>query len=439
MHNILIVDDEPMICKGLKNLLESSGLDINELFIAYSGQQALDYLRFEEIDLIITDIHMNNMNGIELMQQAKLVKPWVQTIIISAYETFQYAQLAIRLGAKDYLIKPINSKQFLDSVRNVLLKFNKSIPDEEMYKVNLQQHFRMEDLSSEKIKVLNRLISEPNTVGREGYNFHGIQLSGQYYAILKVMPERVFGMESLNQMDHDYKFDQYAIINIINELMEEHWSHIAFYSFDGGVNIIIQWDEEGYQDNRINKITQLELIGRAIHFNVKKYLKISCIVGISQILKGESFLRDLNEQATKALRWNLEHKDHYVFYYGDFNWKEYADEPTPEEFSAQSFSIIERVKDYIEENYKQKGLTMQEIAQQNHVSPNYLSYLFKKSTGYNLWEYVVMKRMERSKWLLLNSDLRRYEIAEAIGYESPEHFSRIFKKYFGVSPSEIKK
>jgi len=64
--------------------------------------------------------------------------------------------------------------------------------------------------------------------------------------------------------------------------------------------------------------------------------------------------------------------------------------------------------------------------------------LFKKTSGINLWDYVTQLRMNEAKRLLLTTDLRRYEISDEIGYESPEHFSKIFKKHFGVNPSEIK-
>jgi AraC-like DNA-binding protein len=57
----------------------------------------------------------------------------------------------------------------------------------------------------------------------------------------------------------------------------------------------------------------------------------------------------------------------------------------------------------------------------------------------NLWEYVIRLRMEESKRLIETTDLRRYEIADRVGYESPEHFSKIFKKYYGISPSDWKK
>ncbi len=164
-----------------------------------------------------------------------------------------------------------------------------------------------------------------------------------------------------------------------------------------------------------------------------------CVVGISQILKGHEFLSELNDQVGKAIVWNRQHRDHHLFFYGDFKWELTTEDPTDEELAAQNNLIVEKVKEYVLANYAQKGLTLNEVAQRNHVSPNYLSYLFKKYMGINLWEYVIKLRMEESKRLIQKTDLRRYEISERVGYESPEHFSKIFKKYFGMSPSEMKK
>ena len=65
MYKILVVDDEPLICKGLAGLLNGSGIDIGAVYTAYSGHEALDYIRMEEIDLLVTDIQMGEMSGIE--------------------------------------------------------------------------------------------------------------------------------------------------------------------------------------------------------------------------------------------------------------------------------------------------------------------------------------------------------------------------------------
>ncbi|REE70501.1 YesN/AraC family two-component response regulator [Paenibacillus taihuensis] len=433
MYNVLVVDDEPLICKGLSSLLSSSGLAISQLFIAHNGYEAMDYLRMEEIDLLITDIQMGEMNGIELMHQAKMIKPWVQAIIISAHETFQYAQLAIRLGAKDYLIKPLNSEQFLDSVRNVLLNTNKTAAAQGDLLAGFREQFHLEQPLPERTELLNKLLSESseseaNDTAALLKRAHGTMLSGPYFAVLRI------------QLGRSSELLQYAALNIAMELLDQSWQPIAFYSPNDEVSIIIQWDDKRYEESGTNKINQLDMLGRSLHFNITKYLGISCVIGISQILRGVPFLSELGKQAQKALLWNREQKDHGVFYYGDFNWARYEQQdPTVEELDAQNNIIVEKAKSYIDEHYAQKGLTLHEVAQKNHVSPNYLSYLFKKNTGHNLWEYVIKLRMEESKRLILTTDLRRYEISERVGYESPEHFSKIFKKYYGLSPTELKK
>lgn len=440
MYNILIVDDEPLICEGLSQLLSTSGIAIRQLFNAHSGYEALDYLRMEDIDLLVTDIQMGSMSGIELMQQAKIIKPWVQVIIISAHETFQYAQLAIRFGAKDYLIKPLNSEQFLSSVRHVLLHMDKTARDSEQVLSELSESYRMREPLPSRT-ALKKLL-EPHEGDRESIvgelrKAHGIDLSGPYYAVIKVRLQLESGGRSLTQKDGELL--QYAVLNIAGELLGKDWDYQSLYESDGTVCIIVQWSETKYGDTSVDKVNQLEMIGRSLHFNVNKYLGFECIVGISQILKGASFLGVANGQANKAMLWSRQFKDHYVFYYGDFKWGVYSEEePTEDEIAAQNNLIVERSTKYIHQNYAQKGLTLNEVALKNHVSPNYLSYLFKKKTGYNLWEYVIKLRMEESKRLIQTTDLRRYEISEQVGYESPEHFSKIFKKYFGMSPSEMK-
>jgi two-component system response regulator YesN len=441
MYNILIVDDEPLIVRGLTSLLQSSGLNINNIYTAHNGYEALDYLKMEEIDLLVTDIQMGAMSGIELMQQAKIIKPWVQVIIISAHETFQYAQLAIRLGAKDYLIKPMNSEQFLNSVRHVLLHMDRPVLNQDELISDLRESFHMEQPLPLRTQVLNRLLSNKSEQTKETSLLldQKLQLDGPYFAVIKVRLNFNSDEKARALADRDIVLLQYAALNIVNEMLDREWDHLSFYSPNQEISTIIQWDETSYGDSSMDKLNQLEMIGRSLHFNIHKFLGIQSVVGISQILKGHEFLYELNEQVNKAIDWNREHKDHHVFYYGDFKWDLHTEDPSDEELAAQNNMIVDKANEYIHQNYAQKGLTLNEVAQKNHVSPNYLSYLFKKNTGINLWEYVIKLRMEESKRLIQNTDLRRYEISERVGYESPEHFSKIFKKYFGISPSEMKK
>ncbi len=439
MYNILIVDDEPLICRGLSSLLQSSGLAIGSLHTALSGHEALDYLRMEEIDLLITDIQMGAMSGIELMHQAKILKPWVQAIVISAHETFQYAQLAMRLGAKDYLIKPLKNEQFLDAVRSVLLQMEKPAPTDDGLLSAQREHYRMQEPLLAHAELLNRVLTEPDAAAESAQALAAaLGPAGPYFAVIRVKLDPASRQPLLTERDTGLL--QYAALNIAEELLGRDWRHAAFYSADTSIGIILHWDEAAYgAASDAEKINQLDMIGRSLHHNIHKYLNLACVVGISQILKGPAFLYTLGEQARKAILWNREHRDHHVFYYGDFKWSLFSEEPTDEQWTEQNNEIVEKAKSFIDAHYARKGLTLHEVAHENHVSPNYLSYLFKKFTGFNLWEYVIKLRMEESRMLLLSTDLRRYEIADKVGYESPEHFSKIFKKYYGISPSEVKK
>ncbi|MFB9278159.1 response regulator [Cohnella cellulosilytica] len=435
MYNILIVDDEPLICKGLSSLLQTSGLDLDRILIAYNAYEALDCIRMENVDVLVTDIQMGAMNGIELMYQAKMIKPWLETIVISAHETFQYAQMAIRLGAKDYLIKPLNNEHFLNTVRNVILNINRPVSAEHPILSGTRDHFQMEHPDSRKSRYLQELLTNPAAAADrlpppEGC---GESPAGPYFAVIRVH------LQFPDVSERDENLLRYAALNIVSELLDQESNCQAFYAEPDEICILFQWNEADYADTTVNKINQLEIIGRSLHYNIEQYLRLENVVGISQILKGTEFLAQLNEQAIKAVKWNDRHKDHYVFYFGDYKWGIQSEELTEEEWISRNNFIVEKVKEYIDVHFRLKGLTLNEIAHKNHVSPNYLSYLFKKYMGCNLWEYVIKLRMEESKRLILTTDLRRYEIADRVGYESPEHFSKIFKKYFGCSPSELKK
>ncbi|HYH02557.1 MAG TPA: helix-turn-helix domain-containing protein, partial [Bacillota bacterium] len=102
-------------------------------------------------------------------------------------------------------------------------------------------------------------------------------------------------------------------------------------------------------------------------------------------------------------------------------------------------SVIGKAMQYIENNYCREGLSLTDVAQVVHVSPVYLSIMFKKEKNINFSDYLTELRMKRAMELLRNSDLKTYEVAERIGYSNPQYFSVCFKKYCGASPSDFKK
>jgi len=100
-------------------------------------------------------------------------------------------------------------------------------------------------------------------------------------------------------------------------------------------------------------------------------------------------------------------------------------------------SCINKVKEYLKQNYSSQ-VTLEEIAVKVSVSKNYLCKIFKQEEGKSVWNYLTEIRIEKAKELLKNSDMKSYEIATMIGYDSMYYFSNIFKKYVGISPMEYR-
>lgn len=126
MKNILIVDDEKFVRLGLKTMIERAEICTGEIIECKNGKEAIDELENLEFDLIISDIKMPIMTGIELITKIKEEALSNATIImISGYDEFDYAVNALRFGATDYLLKPIERETFL----NLLQKIDNAIED----------------------------------------------------------------------------------------------------------------------------------------------------------------------------------------------------------------------------------------------------------------------------------------------------------------------
>ncbi len=114
MFKLLVVEDEEMIRSKILNNIDWKKNGFSEVFSASDGQEALEIARRTGIDLLITDIQMPNLNGIELIREVKRINREVKTIIITAYAEFEYAKESIRLNVNDYMLKPFISKNLLE-------------------------------------------------------------------------------------------------------------------------------------------------------------------------------------------------------------------------------------------------------------------------------------------------------------------------------------
>ncbi|WP_254450373.1 response regulator transcription factor [Cohnella herbarum] len=117
---MLIVDDEPIICEGLRYTIDWDSLGIHVVGEAYDGEEALRKVESEEVDLLLTDIRMDGMDGLKLTEQLNEKFPGVHVIVISGYENFEYARQALRMNVDDYLLKPVEIDELIGTVSRVL-------------------------------------------------------------------------------------------------------------------------------------------------------------------------------------------------------------------------------------------------------------------------------------------------------------------------------
>ena len=119
MLKVLIADDERLICRLVQILADWEALGMEVAGTAENGLEAQEKIRQLEPDILITDIRMPGLGGLELIEQAKALRPELEVIIISGYAHFEYAQSAIKFGVGNYLLKPIKKEELMGTLRTL--------------------------------------------------------------------------------------------------------------------------------------------------------------------------------------------------------------------------------------------------------------------------------------------------------------------------------
>ncbi len=115
MLELVIVDDEPMILKGLKELFPWEKLHYHVAAVFKSPLDCLEYVQTNPVDVILSDVRMPGITGITLAQKIQAGHPHIHVVLLSAHADFEYAQLAMQYGVKDYLVKPVKAQNLIDA------------------------------------------------------------------------------------------------------------------------------------------------------------------------------------------------------------------------------------------------------------------------------------------------------------------------------------
>lgn len=310
MINVIVVDDELLMRIGLQSMInwEENGFQI--IGEAANGKEALDIILNQAPDLIITDIKMPVMDGLELIRQASKMLDDCQYVILSCLDEFHYAKEALRLGAADYLIKSdIKPHQLLEVLGTVkakimhhkalLPKHNPSMPEDRESAGYLKERLFKELFSG--------FLNEEELLLRcEGY----LSLVQGPMMLAKL---RIAHFEDIRQkyVEQDERLLRYSIVNIMEEIIPKKWNKEIFPLNSAEYVLVVNIPTEGGTTFRAELQKYLE----KILAGMKDFLNISLTVGVSGLSDHFAGLKRAYKEADLALRQLFYVKERRVQHY----------------------------------------------------------------------------------------------------------------------------
>lgn len=382
MH-IIVVDDERTIREGLKRTISGAFPDIR-VSTAASAAEALAILVRERVHVVLLDIMMPGMNGLELLAEARGTYKEIQWIVVSAHSEFAYAQEALRLGAKDYILKPFGKEHIVKLVAEL---------QEEWRKAN--QGTVRSDLLEQNLNYLREAVFRRWIQGLDIGRFDLSSVRDEY--------ERFHLLAVTLESNPELSLRNFIVENVMTEY--------------------IQLNGKGFMINMDGDF----------------------LVGIVT-LKDEVGAAAFKEGAESYLNQCL--KVPYQFYMSDLMDDFYAIpskirkiHTTPAEVEEPSSEgkneIIDIAIQYMKRSY-QENLSLELVSSVVYLNPVYFSKLFKQKTGTGYKEYLTNIRMEKAKELLANPELSITKIADMVGYPDVRHFTQVFRKHYDCTPSQFR-
>lgn len=391
MYTVIIVDDDELIRKGLEKVIrwEEMGFSVKGTF--QSAVEALKYLRDHSVDVILTDIRMPQMSGLELIEGAKGYQKEIKAVIISGYGEFELAKQALVLKVEDYLLKPLGQEE----VEAVFLKLKENLDKERRGPQETQQGKRWERETEKKYakewKMVEALEQEM-IIHLE---------NGRFYQVDQQIKDLDQRLSSCRAQDLA-RFYGHIITRLLEYFDLNHEGTVYWFA--------CQKEKEG----------ELQVDGGAREpWGGKDWKRESLQKGSGQLespLSEDGQLERLREQFRQDMDnirkslWN--HSDH------------------------MRNLLTGKAKSMIEAEYGDESLSLASVANRLNISYGYLSTIFTKAEGHSFKAHLVMVRMEKARLLLLSRKYRIYEIAQMTGYKNPRYFTDAFKKYYHCSPAD---
>lgn len=431
--NIFIVEDENFIREGLSFFINRNFTETLHVFSYATGEDMLLAAKDIPPNIVLSDINLPGMSGIEAVRELKKFHQF-KVIFLSGYDDFQYLQSAIQIGAEDYILKPIDYKNLklklsqtmqalsmkrqvdysikYNQLLNLILAFDQQMTDCNIYSfeyfiVNINQtkntgiphdhelfHF---NIFGEPIEIMNTDLvlsyGQDNQIVLQRKDLHDLN-----QAVLELLLKKHLntGITAVNKRKSI--FDKQIFTNEF-KLQE-------FMAF-------LQNTDIDFQQRLEFMITFL--LQYSIHFNCfETYNSAQKIIGIHhQMIKEDNLLIIVNSYIEPLV-------DKILNLHGNRD------------------DLSKKIIDYIYTHFDDPQLDLNYLSGIFNKSQANLSILIKKSIDKNFIHLLNELRIDKAKQLLVHSNKRNNEIASLVGYSNEEYFSKVFKKYVGMTPAKYR-
>lgn len=527
MLKLIIADDEKWVRTTIRSVIPFEKLSLDLSCEAADGIEALELCRQHKPDIMLTDIMMPGLNGLELIREVKHLLPDLRIVVISGYNDFEYAKTAMKYGITDYLLKPIDEEELTQVLERISCELR------EMRRLEIEKHAEKERYMTALPVVcesfLNQMISYNSMTCekmRSELQRYGIEFTRNSFTIcvttsdenlrsegnrkameyLKTLVKRSM-KRTAKAVTFSLEQDKTILVSIINSENESENIKKSFdfcnrqmqkkfrVSISSGVSesthqlCMLQdlylkavealavrfWTGPGslaiykpqlltedlkltLSEDMLNKITlnfKLSNVQTAISFvdNISASLE-NCRVKPSLVREFfwqflQSIIILLNIQLPFIRQETVvtgvkpyERLQDTIFFHSLIecvkellqHCYDFYHDKNP----LDNNNMIENAKKIIESNFA-GDISLEQVAKHVHLSPAYLSELFKKETGMSFIDYKTIIRIEHAKELLLTLNMNISEVSAKIGYTDPKYFSKLFKKITGKTIYEYKK
>ena len=293
MYRVLLVDDEEDVREGLVVEVDWEALDLRIVGLAENGREALEMAERVEPDIVVTDISMPFMDGLELAKRLRERNPLVKVVILTGYDEFDYARQAVSLSVDEYLLKPFSAGHLTELLTRLRAQMAAEVAEREDVQ-QLRDHYytSLPLLQADLMATLLHRQKSPEYIHGKAKQC-GLDLHGERYGV-SVLTLHMDGDQS-----EDAELKQFAALNIAAEVWTEHGAGHAFMHQETIVLLFV--DRWGEEDGEKRQQQALENVMRSINH----YLRIPATVGSGSIVNTLAGVKHAYEDALLALDYRL--------------------------------------------------------------------------------------------------------------------------------------